>query len=78
LIILYISILALSSEPIFVNMFYLSNLLIFVSSLAVILNIKNRSMNLIGYFSLFNFALLWGYIRFIMGKQSVIWKKAAR
>jgi biofilm PGA synthesis N-glycosyltransferase PgaC len=78
LVAMYIGILLLSEQPPFDIYLRVCNLFILIGMLGVLLEEKITIINAITYFLLFNFALLLGYIRYLMKRQSVIWKSAQR
>jgi cellulose synthase/poly-beta-1,6-N-acetylglucosamine synthase-like glycosyltransferase len=75
---LYLSLVSLSRQSGFTIIFYVANLLILTSLLSVVFETRNKTINLIGYFCLFNLALLFGYIRYLMGRQGATWRRATR
>ncbi len=78
LILLYFMILILSSDPVYFVAFHVCNFFLFVAALGVLLDIRIKILSHISYFTLFNFALLYGYVRYVIGKGSVIWRRAER
>lgn len=78
LILLYASIILLSTNSGFVFLLYIYNLALVIGLLSIILDTKNRLFNLMGYFLLSNFALLLGYIKYFLGMQAVTWRRVKR
>lgn len=75
----YLSILILhfSSEA-FLYLFLFSNTIFIIALLGIMLELKTKFISYISYMFLVNFALLLGYVRYINGKQSVIWRRTER
>ncbi len=78
LVLMYSSIIILSSHTRFVFLLYICNSLMIIGLLGVVFETKNKIFNLAGYFMLLNFALLLGYTRYLLGKQKVTWRRAER
>lgn len=78
IIALYISMCFLSRNTYVLYGFFLFNFSMLVALLGIFWEIKFKLVNLTTYFFLFNFALLFGYCRYLFGKQSVAWKRAER
>lgn len=78
LISLYFSLFSLSSGPLFLFLFHMANLGLLFSLLCLIIDVRNRFINMVGYLAVFNFALLLGYIRYLAGRHTVTWRRAAR
>lgn len=75
----YISLLFLyMSSVYFLYLFIFANLLLLIALLGILLEVKVRIISYLSYFFLVNFALLIGYVRYINGKQSVIWRRSER
>jgi poly-beta-1,6-N-acetyl-D-glucosamine synthase len=78
LMVLYFSCSRLYGQGIFTYLFWIFSLSIIISLGGIILQTKNKAINLISYLFLFNFALLLGYVRYLLGLQEVTWRRAAR
>lgn len=78
LILMYISLIYLKEIPLFLIGFYLANLFIAIALLGFFLKTRNKIICIISYFFVCNLALLFGYIRYLRGKQNVLWRRAER
>lgn len=74
----YITTLLLSSEYFYSILLRVFNFMLFLSLLGITCESRIKVLNSLSYFFLFNFALLLGYIRYVLGFQSVKWRKAKR
>lgn len=78
LIVFYISLFFLRGNWSIAILFILMNTSIIIALFGIIFEIKFKIIETISYFFLFNAALIIGYVKYLFGKQSVIWKIAKR